>query len=116
MTERRTVKNLPTDRHRTPHAFVETRTGAYYGKLGYLAGQGRSCEYIAAQMGDGIHPSYVRTLLTRWGFPRPQAYCQVPLTFLQRQWLEHRAEKEAITPEEWLRRRVAAAVLTWTGD
>ena len=102
--------NLPTDRQRGGASFVETRSGAYYGKLGYLAGFGRSSIRIAEEMGDGVHPSYVRTLLRRWGFPQSETWCQVPLTNLQRYTLAWRAEKDGITPEEWLRRLVQSAL------
>ena len=108
----KTVRNLPTDRYRGPHTFVETRTAAYYGRMGYLAGLGRPSLIIAAQLGDGIHPSTVRKTLNRWGIAPGDgnAWCQVPLSPMERAWLIYRAEKEGVSPEEWLRRRVAAAI------
>jgi hypothetical protein len=100
----------PTDRQRGGHAFTETRTGAYYGKLGYLTGLGRSAVNIAESMGDGIHPSYVRTLWRRWGLETAEARCLVPLTTAERCTLAWRAEKRGMTPEEWLRQIAAAAI------
>ncbi|WP_173089023.1 hypothetical protein [Devosia sp. 1635] len=101
-------RKLPTDRKRNRGGFVETRTGAYYGKLGYLAGLGRPANRIAEEMGDGISEGYVRVLLQRWGVGpgSGEAWCQVPLTNLQRTWLNYRATKEGISPEEWLRRKI----------
>lgn len=108
-------KTSPTDRFRGGNAFVEKRSGAFFGRLGYLAGLGWSSPLIAEEMGDGVHPSYVRTLIRRWGFSRPKAWCLVPLTNIQRRWLAYKAEKEGVTPEEWLRRHVVAAVLNEPG-
>jgi hypothetical protein len=100
------TKNLPTDRYRGGFGFVETRTSAYYIKLGYLAGLGRSSVRIAEELGDGIHPSYVRTALRRAGFPQADIFCQVPLTNLQRYTLCWHAEKAGMTPEEWLAQQI----------
>lgn len=98
-----------TDRHRGGNAFVETRTGAYYGKLGYLAGLGRSSVTIAEAMGDGIHPAFVRTLLRRWGIEhRPQALVMVPVTAVERCAVNYRAEQAGLSAEEWLYQVISA--------
>jgi len=111
LEETPTVTELPpTSRQRGGSFFIETRTGAYYGQLGYLTGLGRSAENIAEAMGDGIHPAYVRTLWRRWGLETAEARCMVPLTNPERAMLAWRAEKRGMTPEEWLRRIAAAAI------
>ena len=102
------MKHLPTDRYRGGHAFVETRTGAYYGRLGYFAGLGHSSVRIAEEMGDRINPSTVRKMLSRWGIPQQRLWCQVPLTRMQRATLIWRAERAGMAPEEWLAQIVAA--------
>ncbi|SFZ81797.1 hypothetical protein SAMN02983003_0697 [Devosia enhydra] len=55
--QRKMAKNLPTDRHRGGAAFVETRTGAFYGRLGYLAGLGRPAKRIAEELGGRYAPN-----------------------------------------------------------
>lgn len=101
-------KTLPTDRHRGGNGYVETRSSAFYIRLGYLAGLGRSSVQIAEELGGEVNASYLRTALRRAGITKGEIFCQVPLTNLQRYTLAYKAEREGVTPEEWLRARVSS--------
>lgn len=107
-------ESIPRGLNRAEHtnAFVPTRRAGYYIRMGYLAGRGHSSPRIADELADGIHPSYVRTALRRAGIPQPEAFCQVPLTAMQRCWLEYRAEKEGVSSDEYLRRMVAENLMS----
>ena len=97
-------KTLPTDRHRGGNGYVETRSSAFYIRLGYLAGLGRSSVQIAEELGGEVSSSYLP------GITKGEIFCQVPLTNLQRYTLAYKAEKEGVTPEEWLRKLLLEAI------
>ena len=104
-------KTLPTDRHRGGNAYVETRSSAFYIRLGYLAGLGRSSVQIAEEFGGEVNASYLRSALRRAGIAKGEIFCQVPLTNLQRYKLAYKAERDGVTPEEWLRKRLIEVLL-----
>ncbi|MEX2552591.1 MAG: hypothetical protein WD627_06285 [Actinomycetota bacterium] len=103
-------KTRPTDRYRGGIQFVDKRSNAWAGRLGYLTGLGRSSDQIAEELGDGLHPAFVRTCWGRWGIRPAEIHAVVPLTRLERVTLLWRAEKLGLTPEEWLRQVASVAI------
>jgi hypothetical protein len=105
---------MENDTNRT--LFIPTRSPSFYVRVGWLAALGRPARLIADEMTRAghsrPHEAYIRTLLRRSGILKGQkAHCLVPLTDIERAWLNYRAEKEGVSPEEWLRRHVVEAVL-----
>ena len=60
-------KTLPIDRQRGGNAYVQIRSSAFYIRLGYLAGLGRSSVQIAEELGGEVNASYLRSALRRAG-------------------------------------------------
>lgn len=103
-------KTRPTDRYRGGNAFVDKRSNAWAGQLGYFTKLGRSSVQIAEELADGLHPAFVRTCWIRWGISPAEIHATIPLTRLERVGLVWRAEKVNLSSEEWLRRIATAAI------
>ena len=104
------LKSSETDRFRGGVQFVEKRGNPWAGRLGYLTGLGRSSVQIAEEMGDGLHPAFVRTCWGRWDIRPAEIHAMVPLTRMERVQLVWRAGKAGGTPEQWLQQIVKAAI------
>lgn len=60
-------------RQRGGNAFVERKSRAWAGLVGFLAGRGYSSVAIAETLADGTHPATIRALITKRWFLRPPA-------------------------------------------
>jgi hypothetical protein len=80
--------------------------------IGFYTGLGRSSAAIARTLDDGTSSHSIRRNWKRWGLPRAAGAVVVPvaLNVYLRARLISLAESKRLSPEEWLRRVVAAAI------
>lgn len=85
--------------------------------VGFYSGQGKSSEQIAWAIADGTSSHSIRRQWRRWELPfvrqpggAPVVFVPVRLNVKLRARLVGLAETRKLSPEEWLRRIVAAAI------
>jgi hypothetical protein len=99
-------------RHRGGNAFVERKSHAWAGLIGFLAGRGYSSVAIAETLADGTHPATIRALITKRWFLRPPASpkgaatCEfvISMRAKDREALARRAASRGLSVEEYCRR------------
>lgn len=99
-------KKRHTDRIRSKGTFVQEKTNAWAGNIGYLAGRGFFSTEIAERIGDGTSAAAIRKSFQRWGLPivRHRGGLFVAFTPKMKARIDALAKKHNTTSEEMIRR------------
>lgn len=105
-------KRHQTARQRGGRLWVERRTNAWAGVVGFLTGRGHSSEAIAAQLADGTTDGTIRKAWERWGIAPENpfaAHLTVPVGILERAHIAARAEQNGMSIEQYCHDIIVAA-------
>lgn len=105
-------RTKPTDRIRAKGSFVQQRTNAWAGNVGFLAGRGYFSREIADRMADGTHPATIRKSFQRWGLPiiRHKGGFFIPFSPKMKARIDALSKQYKTTPEEIARRIIVCVV------
>lgn len=106
-----TGKHPRHSRLRQPHAFQEIWTNARAAHIGYGHGCRYSSVLIAEQLGDGTDDATIRKMIREWGLPSFSRGIElsIPLSRMQRSYIEARARQNSLSPTEYCRRMLIRA-------
>lgn len=105
-------KKRHTDRIRSKGTYLDQKTTAWAGNVGYLAGRGFFSTEIAERLGDGTNPAAIRKCFQRWGLPmvRHRGGFFVAFTPKMKARIDLLAKKHDTSSEEMIR-RIAVCVI-----